>query len=610
MNSGLNPADPIIVSAFRTALLYQFAIVCVIFMGLLLAWAVLRGRSGSGAALPPDAGWREPGARRLLRIGFGVLWLFDGILQAQPQMAAGLPGQVIQPAAAASPPWVQHLVSLGTNIWTFHPVQAAASAVWIQVGIGLWLIFAVRGLPSRLAGLASVAWGLVVWAFGEAFGGVFAPGLTALFGAPGAALLYVAAGLLIALPERAWLTPRLGRLVLGAAGAFFLGMAALQAWPASGFWQGTAAGRPGPLASMITTMAGTPQPRFLSSLLAAFGRFTAAHGWGVNLFAVMTLAALGAGFAASAALPAGGRLTGAALARLTALAGAAACLADWVLVQDFGFFGGTGTDPNSMVPLTLLLVAGALAMTPQPRAAERSLVAVPGQAPPASRRTRLAALSGQSVAAAGALGVVLVGAAPMASATVNRNADPIIAQALAGQSAPLDTPAAGFTLTSQDGRRVALAGLRGKAVLLAFLDPVCTTDCPVIAAEMRAADTLLGPRAKDVELVAVVANPAYTSVAVTRAFTRQGGLAGVPNWLYLTGSLSQLRKVWSDYGIEVATMPAGAMVAHNDVAFVIDPAGRIREEIDDDPGPGTASTQSSFAGLMASSALQAMGPGR
>jgi len=39
-------------------------------------------------------------------------------------------------------------------------------------------------------------------------------------------------------------------------------------------------------------------------------------------------------------------------------------------------------------------------------------------------------------------------------------------------------------------------------VLLAFLDPVCTTDCPVIAAEMRAADTLLGSKASDAELVA------------------------------------------------------------------------------------------------------------
>ena len=38
------------------------------------------------------------------------------------------------------------------------------------------------------------------------------------------------------------------------------------------------------------------------------------------------------------------------------------CLADWVLVQDLGFLGGLGTDPNSMIPLILLFSAGYLAL--------------------------------------------------------------------------------------------------------------------------------------------------------------------------------------------------------------------------------------------------------
>ncbi len=41
-----------------------------------------------------------------------------------------------------------------------------------------------------MAGLVSVGWGLIVWAFGEAFGGIFAPGLSFLFGAPGAVIFY------------------------------------------------------------------------------------------------------------------------------------------------------------------------------------------------------------------------------------------------------------------------------------------------------------------------------------------------------------------------------------------------------------------------------------
>jgi len=200
-----------------------------------------------------------------------------------------------------------------------------------------------------------------------------------------------------------------------------------------------------------------------------------------------------------------------------------------------------------------------------------------------------------------------VGAAPMASASVNRNADVIVAQSIAGDNGLLNAPAPGFTLTSQDGRQVSLASLRGKVVLLTFLDPVCTTDCPLIAQEMRSADTMLGGKAGNTELVAVVANPTYLSTAYTRAFTAQENLSQVPNWLFLTGSLSQLTAVWRDYGIEVEDLPAGAMAAHNDLAFVIDASGQMQQEISDDPGPGTAATTSSFAGLLANSVLQTMG---
>ena len=161
-------------------------------------------------------------------------------------MAIGLPSQVIEPAAASSPHWVQLVVNWAGTTWSYHPMQAGASAVWIQVGIGIWLLASAHGRLSRLAGLASVGWGLVVWVFGESFGGIFAPGLTWLFGAPGAVLIYMVAGGLIALPERAWRSPRLGRAVLAGLGLFLVGMAVLQAWPGRGFWQGPRTASPAP----------------------------------------------------------------------------------------------------------------------------------------------------------------------------------------------------------------------------------------------------------------------------------------------------------------------------------------------------------------------------
>ena len=123
---------------------------------------------------------------------------------------------------------------------------------------------------------------------------------------------------------------------------------------------------------------------------------------------------------------------------------------------------------------------------------------------------------------------------------------------------------------------------------------------------MKEAGVLLGSADQKVELVAVVANPTYRSTVFTQAFDREEGLNTVSNWLYLTGSLSQLSQVWQQYGITVENLPAGAMSAHNDLALVIDRAGNIRNEVSADPGPGTASTKSSFSALLSQYARQAL----
>jgi cytochrome oxidase Cu insertion factor (SCO1/SenC/PrrC family) len=609
MNSGINVNDPTVVAAFKTALLHQGIIALLIFALLGFAWITVRAwlpaaRASSGATPhgTPAAAAAEPSWRQFLRIGFGLLWVFDGILQAQPKMAIGLPSQVIEPVAASSPRWVQHLVNVAGTTWSYHPMQAGASAVWIQVGIGIWMLAASRGRLSRLAGLVSLGWGLVVWVFGESFGGIFAPGLTWLFGAPGAVLIYAVAGGLIALPERAWRSPQLGRAVLAGLGLFLIGMAVLQAWPGRGFWQGISHHQPGTLAGMTSSMAQTSQPRFLAAWVSAFTAFDEAHGFAVNLVVVVALGLIGAAFLS------GQRR----LIRPAVIAFAVLCLADWVLIEDFGFLGGLGTDPNSMLPFAVLAVGGYLAITPDSAAAAAPASLMPSAAGwrellrPASMRQSVASASIGSVAAAGALGLIILGAAPMAAAQASATADPILAEAIAGSTAPLNYPAKAFQLTDQHGRAVSLASLRGKVVLLTFLDPVCTSDCPLIAQEFRAAGQLLGSSARKVELVAVVANPVYHQVAYTQAFDRQEHLTQVPDWLYLTGSVPQLKQVWGNYGIAAQILPAGSMIGHPDLAYVIDQAGRVRAELSTDPGPGTTATKSSFAVLLANAARNAL----
>jgi cytochrome oxidase Cu insertion factor (SCO1/SenC/PrrC family) len=325
--------------------------------------------------------------------------------------------------------------------------------------------------------------------------------------------------------------------------------------------------------------------------VASFGAFDAAHGWAVNLVVVVGLAAIGVALC-----------TGRRRFVFPALLGAVVlCLADWVLVEDLGFLGGVGTDPNSMVPMALVLVTGYVAMVRLPvlREAPTPLAGANEPVETAARWWERAtpAYVLRTVAALGAVAVVLVGTAPMAMAAINPNADPILSEALDGTPNALDIPAPQFRLTDQRGAEVSLAGLRGRAVVLTFLDPVCISDCPLIAQELRQVDQRLGTKAHDVNFVAVVANPIYRSVSFTNAFDRQEYLNHVANWYYLTGSVSQLQRVWNSYGLLVGAVPAGSMIAHSDLAFVIDAQGRERAVLDDDPLP-TGSFASSFSTLL------------
>ncbi len=589
-----------------------------------------RGR-GMGSGGEPTRVVRvtpEPPARRVLRIGFGVLWLLDGALQIQAHMPLGLPENVVAPSTQGSPAWLVSVVHWGLRVWENHPVQAAVAAVWIQLGLGLWLLLVVRGRWSRIGGAVSIGWALCVWVLGESMGGILAPGASWLFGAPGAVLFYALAGALLALPERAWRNPQLGRRLLAGFGVYFIAMAVLQAWPGNGFWT---AGSSGALPAMVSEMAETPQPHAVAQALGHFGGFAAEHAVLVNAFVVVALGAIGL------ALLSGRR-------RATRVAVGAALvlsLADWVLVQDFGVFGGVGTDPNSMIPTLLALCASYLALVRPALATAPARVAVAGAAPlpPTTGQPAVAATGGAArpaaagqpaatatpapVARAGlprlgpttrllavvaACATTALGAVPYAIAAVSPNATTLLAESIDGRATavpgnvrPPDVP-----LVEQHGRPVTFEKLHGKVLLVTYIDPVCTTDCPVIAQEFKQADSLLGSEARDVDLVAINANPLYRSPADLRAFDRQEHLEHLPNWIYLTGTVGALRRLWSSFGVEILVPGGGAMVTHPDGAAIIDREGQIRSLANFDPGPATSSTKSSFAVTLVQAARQAL----
>jgi len=137
-------------------------------------------------------------------------------------------------------------------------------------------------------------------------------------------------------------------------------------------------------------------------------------------------------------------------------------------------------------------------------------------------------------------------------------------------------PAPGFTLTDQDGRTLSLSSLRGKVVVLEFMDPHCTDICPIVSQEYVDAYRDLGPLAGKVVFAAINVNQYHAKVADMMAYSREQQLTTIPGWHFFTGPVPDLRKVWDGYDIAVQAPSPNADIVHTSAVYFIDPAGRER----------------------------------
>ena len=136
-----------------------------------------------------------------------------------------------------------------------------------------------------------------------------------------------------------------------------------------------------------------------------------------------------------------------------------------------------------------------------------------------------------------------------------------------------ERPAPAFTLRDQRGAPVSLAGLRGRPVLLTFLDSQCTQECPIQGRQLASILRRL-PSAQRPTLVVVSVDHAGDTPAGIRRSTAKWGLAGPWAWHWLNGTPAQLRRVWGAYGITVD--PRSGDVAHSLVVYLIDRRGDER----------------------------------
>jgi protein SCO1 len=133
-----------------------------------------------------------------------------------------------------------------------------------------------------------------------------------------------------------------------------------------------------------------------------------------------------------------------------------------------------------------------------------------------------------------------------------------------------ERPAARFTLRDQDGTVVSLAELRGRPVLLTFLDSECRDQCSIAGRQLG---TILRQMAPDDRptLLVVSVNPDGDTPESVRHATAQWQLTGPWPWHWLRGTESELAPVWAAYGIAVE--PTTRDIAHGLPLFLIDGRG-------------------------------------
>ena len=236
------------------------------------------------------AGLAEPRSRTYLRMGFGLLWLIDGVLQFQASMPLGLANNVVAPMASDTPAWLHSLMFDGIGIWNNHPIALAVGTAWIQVGIGVLLLVSNASI-GRVAAVVSVGWAGLIWLVGNGAGGIFQSSTSILFGWPGAPLFYIAAGIWLALPPTQF-PERFSRYTLRGLSVLLALGAMLQCLPSRNFWHG---GNSNALTTMARAMTLTPQPHPLAWLVNKVGDLAGTLGGGFNLVVIFWLVVSAAG---------------------------------------------------------------------------------------------------------------------------------------------------------------------------------------------------------------------------------------------------------------------------------------------------------------------------
>jgi len=143
------------------------------------------------------------------------------------------------------------------------------------------------------------------------------------------------------------------------------------------------------------------------------------------------------------------------------------------------------------------------------------------------------------------------------------------------QRLPKIGPAPEFTLTDQDGKRIALKDLRGKVLAITFIFASCADTCPLLTAKMAGLQDRLGadfgPR---VYFVSVTVDPERDTPEVLKHHAEARGV-NPAGWAFLTGTPAEIREVAGRYGVFYRKTPRGD-IEHTFLTSLVDPRGTLR----------------------------------
>jgi protein SCO1 len=130
-----------------------------------------------------------------------------------------------------------------------------------------------------------------------------------------------------------------------------------------------------------------------------------------------------------------------------------------------------------------------------------------------------------------------------------------------------------ISLHDASGAPVTLAGQRGRYVLVTFIYTHCPDVCPLITANLNSAVRALGPKGKDVRVLAVSVDPKGDTPAAVRAYAKRMHL--VPEFRYLIGSAAALRRAWAAWHV-LSVRQSPGVVDHVAYTALVDPEGKER----------------------------------